>query len=155
MRVNKDFEELLQLLNAVRAHYLLVGAYAVIYYTEPRYTKDIDFWVDPTAGNAEKVYLALKKFGAPMKDLKLEDLSNPDIVFHMGVEPNRVDILMDISGVSNFEKAWKNRKTTKYGRQTVHILGLGDLIKAKKAANRPQDRIDVDKLEKRKRKGPL
>ena len=91
MALNKDFEDLSHLFNAARVKYLVVGAYAVIYYTEPRYTKDLDIWIQPTPQTAEKVYDALRRFGAPVKDLTLNDLTNPTMVYQLGGAPNRLD----------------------------------------------------------------
>lgn len=145
MAVNKDFEDLLRLLNSVRAKYLVVGAYAVIFYTEPRYTKDIDIWIEPTPKNAEKVYHALKRFGAPVKNLTIEDLTNPNLVYQIGIEPNRIDILMGIAKLP-FNRAWKGRRVSRYGRQRIYFLGREDLIRAKKQAGRPQDQLDARQL---------
>ena len=153
MALNKDFEDLLHLFNAARVKYLVVGAYAVIYYTEPRYTKDLDIWIQPTPQNAEKVYDALRRFGAPVKDLTLNDLTNPTMVYQLGVAPNRIDILMGIGAIS-FDHAWKNRQVSSYGRERIHLLSQGDLIRAKKAANRPQDRVDLQILSQATKKKP-
>ncbi len=154
MPLNKDFEDLLRLFNAARAKYLIVGAYAVIFYTEPRYTKDIDIWIQPTAENARKVYHALQQFGAPVKNLTLEDLTNPNMVYQMGVAPNRVDILMGIGKLS-FDHAWKNRRVSRYGRQRVFFVGRRDLIHLKQAAGRLQDRLDLQVLSKAANKGTI
>jgi hypothetical protein len=150
MNGNRDYRDLVQCLNDVGARYLIVGAYAVIYHTEPRYTKDFDIWVEPTPENAKKVWNALAKFGAPLSDLTVDDLSNPDIVFQMGVEPNRIDILMDVEGLG-FTKAWENRFVSKYDDQTVFVLSHDDTICAKKTAGRDEDLLDVKRLEKAKR----
>ena len=147
MSVNKDFEKLFHLLNSVRAEYLVVGAYAVIFYTEPRYTKDIDVWVSADSDNAGKVYEALRRFGAPLGDLTIEDLKKTTTVYQIGVEPNRIDILTGIGGVS-FGKAWQRRKKDYYGREKIGLLDLKDLTKAKRVAGRKQDLLDLEILSK-------
>lgn len=145
MPVNPDFKDLLHHLNAAKVRYLVVGAYAVIHYTEPRYTKDVDCWIATDSANAKKVYEVLKKFGAPVEQLGLEDLTNPDLVYQIGVEPNRIDIMMGIKGF-DFEEAWKNKTESTYGDEKVFFLGLDDLIKAKQMAGRPQDKLDAEAL---------
>ena len=50
--MNPDFEDLLRGLSASRAEYLVIGGYAVAFHSEPRYTKNLDVWVRPTAANA-------------------------------------------------------------------------------------------------------
>lgn len=145
MSYNRDWREILQLLNEVGAEFLVVGAYAVVYYTEPRYTKDLDIWINPNPTNATKVYEVLKKFGAPLADLTISDLSTPHITYQMGVEPNRIDILTKIDAV-DFERAWANRQEFYYDTVTINLLGLDDLIQNKQACGRAQDEIDLVKL---------
>ena len=67
---------------------LVVGAYAVIHYTEPRYTKALDLWVEPTPENAHRVFEALRGFGAPMEGVAEADFSDPSVAFQIGIEPN-------------------------------------------------------------------
>ncbi len=153
MLVNKDFEELFRLLNSVQAKYLVVGAYAVIFHTEPRYTKDIDVWVKSDPDNANKVYKALRNFGAPLMDLTIKDLEKSTTVYQIGVEPNRIDILTGIGGIS-FEKAWQRRRKDYYGHERISILDLKDVIKAKKNAGRKQDLLDLEVLKIAQRKKP-
>lgn len=145
MSINQDYRDLFQHLNDAGVKFLVVGAYAVIYHTEPRYTKDIDVWIRPDPLNAQKAYEALEKFGAPMADLTVEDLSNPEMVYQIGIEPNRIDVLMGLGGPS-FDESWERRCLDKYGDQPIAIISLEDLIKAKELANRPEDQRDLKVL---------
>jgi hypothetical protein len=151
MNGNRDFRDLLQCLNEAGAKYLIVGAYAVLYHADPRFTKDLDVWVEPSPENAQKVWKALVKFGAPLADLTLDDLGNPDVVFQIGIEPNRIDILMDVEGL-RFSEAWENRAVHKYDDQAVFVLSHDDTIHAKKIAGRDQDLLDVKNLERAKKR---
>lgn len=146
MGLLSDFKELLEVFNANNVKYLLVGAHAVMYYTEPRYTKDLDLWVEASADNSGKVYRALAKFGAPISELQPADFAAEGHFYQMGVEPARVDILMSISGVA-FSAAWKNKVSTKIEGVDVHIIAISDLLAAKKAAGRPEDLLDVERLQ--------
>ncbi len=82
MSNNPDFKDLFKILNAEKVKYLIVGAFAVTFYSEPRYTKDLDIWVEPSAGNAEKLWTALTKFGAPLLDINLKDFSDEKLVYN-------------------------------------------------------------------------
>lgn len=55
MKLQKDLREFIELLNARNVRYLLVGGYAVAYHGYPRYTGDIDFFVDISADNASRL----------------------------------------------------------------------------------------------------
>ena len=145
MQIPLDYEEMLKTLNTCKVKYMIVGAYAVSYYMEPRFTKDIDIWVKPKRENAIKVYEALKEFGAPLRDVKPEDFTDKNIVYQIGVAPIRIDIMMDIGGVT-FDIAWKNKRRIKFGKTPTYVIGVYDLIRAKKRSSRPQDILDMEKL---------
>ena len=145
MSVNPDFRDLFAALNAAHAEFLIIGGYALAVHGAPRFTKDLDVWVQPTPENAKRVWTALDAFGAPLLDLTLQDLSTPGIVFQMGLPPNRIDIITTIDGVE-FQEAWEHRMSSAYGDQPVMVMGVDDLIRNKEATGRPQDRLDAETL---------
>jgi hypothetical protein len=104
MEISSDFKDLLRALNAQDARYLVIGALAVGFHDQPRATADFDIRIDRSLENAQRVHRALVKFGAPIADLTVEDLTADDLIYMMGVAPLRIDILTDISGV-RFEDA--------------------------------------------------
>ncbi len=145
MSANPDFKDLFSIFNEEQVEYLVAGAHAVIFYAEPRYTKDLDIWVNPAPANASRVYKALARFGAPLKNISRDDFSREEMIYQVGIEPNRIDILMGVGGVS-FAEAWKCREESSYAGVPIHIMGKDNLIKSKVAAGRPQDLLDIEKL---------
>jgi hypothetical protein len=143
--VNSDFSDLFAAFNGAGARYLVVGGYALAFHAEPRYTKDLDVWVEATPENADRVYAALGVFGAPLEQVTAHDLSRNDVVFQIGVPPNRIDIVTSIDGVT-FAEAWPNRVESTYGEQRMALIGRGDLVRNKQAAARPQDLLDLSVL---------
>lgn len=144
-RVNSDFRDIVSALSSEGARYLVVGGMAVIEHTEPRYTKDLDLWVEPSRANAGRVYRALERFGAPLQSLRVSDLMNEEIVYQMGIEPVRVDILTSLVGLE-FDACWERRTTTKWGKTAVNVLSARDLVENKRRVARPQDLLDVERL---------
>ena len=147
MLTSPDFKELLNLFEKHEIRYLIVGGYAVMKYSEPRFTKDLDIWIATDPVNAEAVYVALKEFGAPLANLTADDFTDQSCFYQMGRPPLRVDIMMSIPGVE-FEEAWKNREVIELDDHTIPFISRSDLIRAKKASGRPQDKIDIDNLKK-------
>jgi hypothetical protein len=127
--------------------FLVVGAHALGQHGRPRATGDLDVWVEPTTTNAVKVYHALAEFGAPLGDRSVAELATPGVIYQMGVEPFRIDILTAISGVE-FADAWPNRLDSTLGGLSVPVLGLEDLIRNKRASGRPKGLLDVASLER-------
>ena len=143
---NPDFSEMWAALCAEGVSFLVVCGHAVMQYTEPRYTKDLDLWVRPDPTNAERVYRALSAFGAPMSGVSPADFEQLGTVF-IGVPPNRIDVLTSADGVT-FDDAWATRVETSYGEQTAWIPSAEVLIRNKRACGRPQDLLDVLALER-------
>jgi hypothetical protein len=139
---NDDLIDLLRALNAEGAKYLIVGGYAFALHGRLRATKDVDIFVGIDPNNAHRVWRALAAFGAPLEELRPEDLTQPDSFFIMGRPPNQIDVITTIDGVS-FEEAWGHRVEQTYGGERAHYIGREDFIKNKTAAARPQDVADV------------
>ena len=147
--LNSDLIDLLQILNKNEAKFIIVGAHAVIQYTEPRYTKDLDIWVESTVENSKKVWKSLTEFGAPLENVNLSDFQNEENMFQIGLEPNRIDIIMGIENLS-FEDCWENSDFFEFDSVKVKVLDVDSLIKSKSNTGRLQDQIDIEKLEKYK-----
>ena len=147
MLTSPDFRELLSILEKHKVRYLVVGGYAVMKYTEPRFTKDLDLWVSTDKENSKAVYEALKEFGAPLKDLSPADFTQEGYFYQMGNPPFRLDVMMSIPGVT-FETAWSNREKVHLEGLVVPFISKGDLINAKEASGRDQDLIDARELRK-------
>lgn len=147
--MNQDFRDLLAEFNARQVEYLIVGAHALAAHGHVRATQDLDIWVRPEPTNAKRVIDALRAFGAPLHDLTEQDLSTPGLIFQVGVEPIRIDVLTVIDGV-HFDEAWSERVTSKFADQPVSVLSREHLIKNKLAAARTQDLADVERLKSKK-----
>lgn len=153
MEDNPHFTELLRSLNAHKVEFLIVGGYAVMRYTEPRYTKDLDIWIRNSSQNAARVYAALAEFGAPLAadGLTIQDFASESMVYQIGRPPLRIDIISKISGVS-FADAWVNRKREQMAGVSVYFIGLKDLIRNKEASGRHSDVEHLKLLQKKNRK---
>lgn len=146
--MNSDFKDLLKIFVDEKVKFLVIGGYAVMYYTEPRYTKDLDILIGSSNANAAKVMQALNKFGAPLLNGICEsDFSKEGVFYQIGLAPNRIDIITSIPGV-DFDKAYENKISVNIGGVLVPFIGLSDLIAAKLAAGRPQDLVDAGALAK-------
>lgn len=146
--MNQDFRDLLAEFNARQVEFLLVGAHALAAHGHVRATQDLDVWVRPSSQNAKRVIEALRAFGAPLHDLTEKDLSTPGLIFQIGVEPIRIDVLTLIDGLQ-FDEAWEDRMIAKFADQPVAVLSREHLIKNKLAAARTQDLADVEALKRK------
>jgi predicted nucleotidyltransferase len=143
---NQDFKEFLQALNENDVRYLVVGGYAVALHGYPRYTKDIDLWIERSPENARKIVQALDDFGFGSLGLKENDFLEPDMIIQLGYPPNRIDLITSLAGV-DFVSCFSTRMVVEVEGLQVNFIDLENLKKNKKAVGRKQDLADVEHLE--------
>lgn len=137
----RDFEDILVNMQKYRVRYLVIGGLAFIHHAKPRYTKDIDIWVDPSAENIERVNVALTEFGSPY----LLEFGKNDEVVQVGLPPNRIDLIQTVEGIS-FDTAWEKRDRGPYGRVVANWLDIDSLISVKERIPVPRHQQDVRDL---------
>jgi hypothetical protein len=145
MEVQKDFRDLLALFNVHKVEYLIVGGYALAFHGAPRFTGDIDIFVEPNAHNAERILKVLIEFGFGSLNLTVEDFSSPDKVVQLGVPPVRVDLVTAITGVS-WKEAFDGRTPGIYGDIPVYFIGRNEFVANKRAVGRKKDLADLEAL---------
>jgi len=144
--LNSDFRDILSAFCEEKVEFMLVGAYAVAAHGLPRATGDIDLWIKCSESNANRVWTALAKFGAPLSNLSKKDLVRPDTVIQLGDTPRRIDILTNITGV-DYQDAEAEQLVIEIEGMKIPVIGLSHLIQHKQAIGRPQDKADVARLE--------
>ena len=145
MNLQKDLKEFVELLSALDVHFLVVGAFAVAYHGYPRYTADIDLFIERSPQNAERLLEAIHQFGFGDVGLTNQDFLREDQVIQLGVAPNRIDIMTHISGVT-FEEAWESREVGEIGGLRLPFISRGLLKRNKTASGRTQDLADLEHL---------
>jgi len=146
MILDPDFREFIALLNNHEVRYLIVGGYAVAFHGYPRYTKDIDIWVDAEPDNAVRLMQALNDFGFGGAGLKAEDFLVPGYVIQLGYPPNRIDLLTSIKGVG-FTACYASRIKISVEGVEMCLIDIENLKRNKLASGRLQDLADVENLE--------
>jgi len=147
MLFTRDMKELVDLFVKHDVEYMLVGGFAVNLYGYMRMTQDIDFLIYPSPENAGKMMKALEEFGFGGAGIPREYFEKPGNAIHLGVEPNRIDLLTHLKGVDNDEVFAKKRETELDGVR-LYIIPLDHLLKAKRSSDRLRDQADADELEK-------
>ncbi len=145
MEIQKDFKELLELFNAHKVEYLIVGGYALAHHGVPRYTGDMDIFVKPDKENALRILKALDNFGFGSLGLEEDDFKSLNKVVQLGYPPVRIDIITSISGVT-WDEAYKEHESGKYGGIPVYYIGRKHYILNKKASGRKKDIADLESL---------
>ena len=142
---SKDFKEFVELLIKHKVDYLVVGGYAVGIHGHPRYTGDLDIWLDISDENAQRILAAVNEFGFSSYKLSIKDFMKEGSVIQLGYPPLRIDLLNQIDGVA-FSDCIKNKKEVNIEGLMVNFISYNDLLKNKRASNRPQDIADLDSL---------
>lgn len=146
---NPDFREFLEALNNNQVDYILIGGYAVILHGYSRTTGDMDIWVRKTTLNYQNLENAFHEFKMPVFDMTLENfLHNDEVdVFSFGVLPARIDLMTAVKEL-NFAESFANSSISEIDGISIRLIGKADLIRLKKAVNRPKDQNDIYHLNK-------
>ena len=146
----QDYKDLLSAFQSHGVKYLVVGGFAVIYHSQPRFTKGMDLFIKAEYGNAKAIYAALAGFGAPLEGITPEDFTDSNSFFRFGREPKCFDILPAIPGV-DFDSAWERRVETVVDTTAslkANFISADDLIASKLASGRARDLADVEEIRK-------
>lgn len=111
----------------------------------PRYTGDLDIWLNPTPENAGKILKCVNEFGFSSYGLTRSDFLKEGNVVQLGYPPLRIDLLTNIDGVT-FDECFKNRKEVEIDELLVNFIGYNDLLRNKKESGRPRDMDDIEHL---------
>ena len=145
-----DIPQLVKLLNEHKVRYLIIGATAFPVHGYVRDTLDIDFYIEPTAENAEKTHQALKQFGYDVSDLTVEELLEKKALFRGYIV--QADIHPFVTGIDSFKELWDRRVQGAIQGIPVCFADLDSLIKMKEAAGRDKDLLDLKYLRELKKK---
>lgn len=137
---------MLSLLNRHGARYLVIGGLAFIYHAKPRYTKDMDLWVEGSQENLRRANLALSEFGRPT----LPPFEEPDGIVQIGLAPDRIDLILNLPGIE-FEEAWTDRVIDDYGEVAANWISLDGLLRIKERIAAPRHQEDARVLREVKR----
>ena len=157
--VNSDFKDFLGMLNKYNVDYCIVGAFAVGFYAEPRYTQDIDIYVSNKPENAIKIADAVKEFTGEKDAIENDFFTKDKVILRMGIKPNQIELTNHLHGLTD-DEILQDRVKSKYGEITTYYIGLDDFIKNKKVikdlphrkTKQKQDARDYYILEKLKEK---
>jgi predicted nucleotidyltransferase len=144
--LSKDFKEFVALLKEHGAEYMIVGGYAVGVHGYPRYTGDLDIWLNPSKANAVQVLKAIDDFGFGSFNLTVADLTKEGNVIQFGQPPLRIDLLTSIDGVT-FDDCYANRKEVTFDGLTMNFIGYHDLVKNKRTTGRHRDLDDIENMD--------
>jgi len=147
MLFSQGMKDLIRLFEKYGVRYVLVGGFAVNYYGYVRTTQDIDFLIYPSPENAPRIMLALTDLGFGKAGIPVEYFAREGSAIHLGVEPNRIDLLTCLKGVAN-DTIFANMERIQLEDISLNIIALQDLLAAKHQSGRSRDRADADELEK-------
>ena len=143
--LNQDFKEFIKSLNDNGVQYLVIGGYAVAVHGHPRYTKDLDIWIQISPENARRLLKAIHEFGFESLGLTENDFMTPDQVIQLGFPPNRIDLIVQADGIE-FDACYPSRMEIDIEGVRVNFIDLENLKRNKKASGRYQDLADLENL---------
>jgi hypothetical protein len=143
-----DFREFIELLISEELRFVMIGGYAYNLYRNPRATGDIDFFLECSAENEQRLRRVLQRFefGSVLPQPS-DPLLSPGKILTLGHSPMRIDLHTEIDGVT-FEEVYDTRNHVELNGLVIPVIAIDKLIKNKLAAGRPKDLADASELQK-------
>jgi predicted nucleotidyltransferase len=145
MEIERDFKELLVLLNSHNVEYIVVGGYALAFHGAPRFTGDLDIFVKPDSENATRVIAALSDFGFGSVGLSEDDFTKPNQVVQLGMPPVRIDLITSITAVA-WDDALRESVAAVLDEVPVRFISKEHFVVNKRAIGRKKDLADLEAL---------
>jgi hypothetical protein len=146
--LHPDLKEFLFCLKRHDVKFVVIGAYVLATLGRPRYSDDLDVFVEPSPENADAIARALIAFGGfhELAQVVPDHLSNPDRMITIGRPPLAIDMTTGIDGVT-FAEAWSTRREIDIEGQGIPFLAKAEYVRTKRAAGRPKDLADLALLQ--------
>lgn len=144
MNIHSDFLDFIEALNHNNVEFVMVGAFDLAFLGHPRYTGDMDIWINPTTLNAQAVLKAIDDFGLKGLSLTEIDILSGEVI-QFGYSPVRIDLLTELDGLSS-DEIWASRQQGTFGKHSVFYLNKDAFIKNKRAIGRHKDLADLETL---------
>ena len=116
-----------------------MGGQACVFYGAAEFSRDIDLLILVDPENMERLRSALEELQADpiaVPPLTAESLAAGHAIHFRCARPDvaglRIDLMARLRGAQDFQSLFERRTTIEIGGETVDLLGLEDLIAAKK-----------------------
>lgn len=145
IKLAADFSDFLKFYLRNEVHFMVINGYAGMHHSRPRYTDNLDLWIEASPENAKRVVSVLQEFGFPPDALSTGMITDAKKIIRMGFEPMRLELFTSISGIE-FSESYERWDLVKVGRMMVPFISLEDLKTSKLASGRPKDLQDLEEL---------
>jgi hypothetical protein len=135
------FKRLVKLFKKLEIEYMVLGGASALIQGFNIVTQDVDLYIDKNQDNEEKLIKALTKLGFNLNEIDKKNIMNGKDFIQFD-EPYEVDIVFSPDGFENYNQA----KPYKILVEDIPLMNLEGIIKSKKAANRPKDKVVLPSL---------
>ena len=145
--LNEFYMQLITILKKRQVRFLVVGSYAMALYGCPRDTESLELWVEVSRENSERIHASLKEFDELPDGLEKDEFIKPHMLWKIGKNPNRIDIVTTVHGVE-FQEAFNGRRSLYMEDMNIPFISREDLIKNRQITDRVLNRHDARDLVK-------
>lgn len=125
---------------------ILVGGGAVNFYGYQRHSADIDFWIEISPDNMQKLLKTLQEMGFPIQELP-DSIKKGEQNISIKLSPVfELELITKFNPGKTFEEAFSASEVVENEGLEYHVLSFSDLIQSKITTGRPKDKLDVEEL---------
>jgi len=150
---NKSIEEFISEANRQEVEMIMVGGGAVNFHGYQRHSADVDFWINPTSQNFDKLLVVFQNLRHEINEFPQSVMDGKqNISLKFSPVQIEIELITRFSINKTFKEAFSeseivelkdNQKVFKW-----RVLSLNDLITSKIKSGRPKDLLDIQELKK-------
>ena len=140
--IREKATKITEVLQKHQVEFMIIGTAAVVLQGVPVTTQDVDVYPENSKANREKLVEAVVELG-----FKLENYQRIGILYNDNIikltDPFEMDLMFTPGDFVTYKDADKYKKVV-FG---IPVMSVSGVVRTKKAANRPKDRVMVVQLE--------
>ena len=132
----------------------MVGGVVVNFHGYQRHSSDVDFWIDLSESNLNRLIQVFQEMGYDINDFP-SSVKNAEQNISLKFSPTslNIELITNFNINKQFEAAFQESIPVQIGENKLfkwNVISYDDLITSKIKAARPKDLLDIQELERRK-----
>ncbi|MAN28574.1 MULTISPECIES: nucleotidyl transferase AbiEii/AbiGii toxin family protein [Mesonia] len=146
----KQIDNFIYLAYKYEVKMLMVGGGAVNFHGYQRHSADVDFWIETSENNFDKLCKVFNEMGYEIDSFPKEVKNKKkNISVKFSPEDLNLELITNFSSFKTFDEAYQNSELVEINKSQVlkwRVLSYEDLIASKLRSQRPKDLLDIQQL---------
>lgn len=149
MEFDDKVQQFIELANKHEVKMLMVGGGAVNFHGYQRHSADVDFWIDMSEENLDRLKSTLNEMGYAFDSFP-DKVKQAEQNISIKISPvQEIELITRFNPGKTFDQAFLDAETTMINALEIakyRVLAYEDLVNSKVKSGRPKDLLDIQQL---------